>query len=367
MKTLVISPVTSIVCSPLCLALASFALLTGVPVSAQSDGADAAMDQASDTNQNFASPKRPQSPERPEPFAAPDRELMVDVDGGRVWVRVNGEIGPENPTPVIFIHGGPGGTHAKFAAMTGLADERAVIFYDQLGSGKSDRPDNRANWRVDRFIDELEAVRAKLGAEKLHLVGVSWGAAIALEYSVKYPRRVASTVLGGTYISTSHWLDDAKVLVNELSPKDRETLTACESETPPNPASCRWVFRKIYSRFYNPPSPPDAYLEYLAKYGGKGFNPLIYRSMWGPSEFSSTGILRDYDATPLLSRLSGRTTLFLIGQYDSARIDTVQKFIEQTPGAELAVVPGGGHGFLMDRPLETEALLRGWLRRQEPR
>ena len=129
--------------------------------------------------------------------------------------------------------------------------------------------------------------------------------------------------------------------------------------------ACQWVFRKIYSRFYNPPSRPAAFATYLAQYGGKGFNGLIYKSMWGPSEFSATGVLRDYDATLLLPQISGRRTLFLIGQYDSARIDTVQEFVTLTPGAELAVVPGGGHGFLLDRPLETEAILRGWLGRKD--
>ncbi|MEM6827753.1 MAG: alpha/beta hydrolase, partial [Pseudomonadota bacterium] len=63
--------------------------------------------------------------------------------------------------------------------------------------------------------------------------------------------------------------------------------------------------------------------------------------------------------------LDGDKVLFLIGQYDSARIDTVQEFVALAPGAELAVVPGGGHSFLLDRPLETEATLRGWLSRKD--
>ncbi|MEO0871878.1 MAG: alpha/beta fold hydrolase, partial [Pseudomonadota bacterium] len=112
--------------------------------------------------------------ERPAPFSAPDREMMVPVEGGEVWVRINGDIAPSDKAPAIFIHGGPGGTHAGFAAMLGLASERPIILYDQLGSGKSDRPDNPANWRVERFVEELEAVRAAVGAEKLHLIGVSW-------------------------------------------------------------------------------------------------------------------------------------------------------------------------------------------------
>ncbi|MEO0699250.1 MAG: proline iminopeptidase-family hydrolase [Pseudomonadota bacterium] len=308
-------------------------------------------------------------PERPAPFSAPDHEMMVPVEGGKVWVRINGDIASSDKAPAVFIHGGPGGTHAGFAAMLGLASDRPIILYDQLGSGKSDRPDDPANWRAERFVEELEAVRAAVGAEKLHLVGVSWGAALALEYSAKHPERVASTVLGGTFISTPHWLTDANLLVQDLNEEQRNTLKACESDAPPEQAACRAIFNRIYSRHYKRPdyaeSFGEAYRDYRERFGGQGGNDLIYRSMWGPSEFSSTGVLRRYDATLKLRELTGDKVLFLIGQYDSARIDTVQEFVALTPGAELAVVPGGGHGFLLDRPLETEAILRGWLTRKD--
>lgn len=294
---------------------------------------------------------------------------MVPVEGGRVYVRINGDIEAADKAPAIFIHGGPGGTHTAFAAMLGLASDRPIILYDQLGSGKSERPDNPANWRVERFVEELEAVRKAVGAEKLHLVGQSWGSALALEYSALYPDRVASAVLGGTFISTPRWLTDANLLVLDLTAQQRETLKACESDTPPEGDACRAIFNRIYSRHYQRPDYNktfgEAFGAYRRKYGGKGRNGLIYRRMWGPSEFSSTGTLRSYDATLKLRELDGEKVLFLIGQYDSARIDTVQEFAALAPGAELAVVPGGGHGFMLDRPLETEAILRAWLTRKD--
>ena len=125
-----------------------------------------------------------------EAYAAPDRELMVPVEGGNVYVRVNGDL--DAAPPVVFLHGGPGGAHNSLASMLGLADERAVILYDQLDSGKSDRPNDPANWRVERFVEELEAIRSAVGAEKLHLVGHSWGSAIALEYSSHLARPLTS-------------------------------------------------------------------------------------------------------------------------------------------------------------------------------
>ena len=84
-----------------------------------------------------------------------------------------------------------------------------------------------------------------------------------------------------------------------------------------------------------------------------------------PSEFSARGSLVGYDATPLLAKLDGKRTLFLVGQYDEARLDTVRDYARLTAGAELAVVPGGSHSFGAERPVETEGLLRGWLARKD--
>lgn len=316
---------------------------------------------ASPSLANTAAPSR-----APQAWSAPDRELMVSVEGGKVYVRINDGVAPPGTVPAVFIHGGPGGTHVNFAALLGLADERPVVLYDQLGSGKSERPDNPADWRVERYVDELEAIRTALGIEKWHLVGQSWGSAVALEYAVRFPNRVASTVLGGTFISTVHWITDANLLLAQMAPADRALVGECETPTPPPADACEAVFTKVYSPYYQPRLEPDL-AEYRKRYGGKGFNPTVYKGMWGPSEFSSTGLLENYDATTKLLRLDGSKILFLIGQYDSARIDTVQEFVALTPGAELAVVPGGSHGFILDRPAETESILRAWLARKEPK
>jgi proline-specific peptidase len=298
------------------------------------------------------------------PYADPDQELMVPVEGGSVYVRVNGMIGKQ-AIPAVFIHGGPGGTHNGFAGMLSLADKRPIILYDQLDSGRSEQPNDPANWRVERFVEELDAVRKKLGVERWHLVGHSWGAAIALEYAVRYPQNVVSTVLGGTYISTPHWIMDANLLVQNAPIIVQETLVACESKTPPSEQECSKAYTMLYSEFYKNPAPNKESADYSARIGGNGFNPKIYNAMWGPSEFSSTGTLKTYNAVPLLKQIDGKQTMFLVGQYDSARIDTVQNYVTLTPGAEFGLVPGAAHGFFRDRPTATEAILRGWFKRND--
>lgn len=114
------------------------------------------------------------------------------------------------------------------------------------------------------------------------------------------------------------------------------------------------------------PSIPQAQA-YRKRTEGKGFNENLYNTMWGPSEFSARGSLVGYDATRLLAKIDGKRTLFMIGQYDEARLETVRNFVSLTAGAELAVVPGGSHASMSERPVETEGLLRGWLARKDAR
>ena len=306
-------------------------------------------------------------PQAPAAWAEAERELMVPVEGGRVWVRVNGALDAD-AAPAIFIHGGPGGTHSGFARYTTLADERAVILYDQLDSGKSDRPEDPANWRVERFVAELEAIRAALGVERWHVVGHSWGSALALEYAAAYPERTVSAVLSGTFISTPHWIMGTNLLIRDLPDEVRDTIVACESAAPPPAETCDPATAAFYREYNGRPDAPaatPAQRAYRERYAGEGWNAALYNAMWGPSEFSARGTLVSYDGTPLLSRVDGSKLLFMVGQHDEARIDTVQDFVTLAEGAELAVVPGGSHSFLSERPEVTEAIWRDWLARKD--
>ena len=133
-----------------------------------------------------AVPGNAAAPLLPGARLVPDRELMVAVPGGQVYVRINGDPGNGKP-PIVMLHGGPGSSHWYFLNATALADDRAVILYDQLDSGRSQTKDDPANWRVERFVDELEAVRAALKVPRWHVLGASWGGTVALEYGARRP------------------------------------------------------------------------------------------------------------------------------------------------------------------------------------
>ena len=95
-----------------------------------------------------------------------------------------------------MLHGGPGSAHDALEGLAALAERgRRVVFYDQLGSGASDRPDDPSLWTVQTFIEQLQSVRDGLELERLHLFGSSWGGMLGVEYALTQPDGLASLVL----------------------------------------------------------------------------------------------------------------------------------------------------------------------------
>jgi proline iminopeptidase/L-proline amide hydrolase len=290
----------------------------------------------------------------------PDRALSVAVPGGRVYVRVNGNLGNGKP-PIVMLHGGPGSSHWYFLNATALADERAVILYDQLDSGRSEWKDDPANWRVGRFVEELEAVRVALNVPRWHVLGASWGGTVALEYGARQPRELAGLVLQSPLVSTAVWLDDARALKDAMPPAVRDLLDRCDVAGAALQADCDAATDTFYARHvrrYPPPAAIAAYRDALPR----SFSAGIYNAMWGRAEFTATGSLRDYDGRPLLQRLDSRRTLFVAGESDEARPATVAAFARAVPGgATFEMVRDAAHSVMNDNPAAYVTLLRHWL------
>ena len=300
----------------------------------------------------------------PASYPAPTLERMIPVEGGRVYVRVNGDLSGPKP-PLVILHGGPGGTHGAYLDSLALAGERAVILYDQLDSGRSEWPGDPKNWRVARFVDELDSIAEALAVSRWHVVGHSWGGTLALEYAARRPAALQSLVLASPLISTQSWIADADALRRELPSAVRDELVRCEPLPAPLPPSCDTATGAFYAA-YNVREPASDGLRAYRPTGDRGYNQRLYETMWGRSEFSSTGTLKAYDGEPLLATLDGPRTLFLAGQHDEARPSTLAGFAARVPGSELAVIPGAAHSVFGDRPTETLGILGGWLARHDP-
>lgn len=288
----------------------------------------------------------------------PDREAMIAVPGGRVYVRVDGDLKAPR-APVVMVHGGPGSSHWYFLNGTALADERAVILYDQLDSGRSDQPGSPANWHVPRFVEELDAVRRGLGVDRWHVLGSSWGGTIALEYAAARPKSLRSTIIQSPLVSTELWLRDANRLKDLMPPETRRLLYACDTPGAASKEACDAATDAFYARHVRLYEPPPEVVAYRAALP-RSFSPEIYNHLWGRAEFTASGTLKDYDGRPLLRKLDGRRTLFVAGEHDEATPATVAAFAK-TARARYETVPDAAHAIMNDNPAAYLALLRPWL------
>jgi proline iminopeptidase/L-proline amide hydrolase len=288
----------------------------------------------------------------------PEREEMVPVEGGGIYVRINGDLTGPRP-PIVFAHGGPGSSHWYWLNATALADERAVILYDQLDSGRSDHPGAPTNWTVPRFVDELPAIARALGVKRWHMLGASWGGTLALEYAAQQPPELAGVIIQSPLVSTDIWLRDAKRLKDAMPPDVRRLLYLCDTPDVAPEKDCEAATDAFYARHVRRfESPPEiqAYKDALPR----SFSPDVYNFMWGRAEFTASGTLKDYDGRALLKRLDPKRTLFVAGEYDEAIPSTIAAFAAEA-GAPFREVRGAAHTIMNDNPDAYLALLRPWL------
>src|SRR5689334_7152224 len=142
-----------------------------------------------------------------------EREGFIPVTGGKVWYK---RVGATTKTPLLTLHGGPGFPHDYLEPLAALADERSVVFFDQLGCGRSDRPSDDGLWTLARSLEEVECVRSELKLENFHLLGSSWGGLLGIEYALTRPLGPQRLALSGPLVSVPRWNADAPGLKAQL-------------------------------------------------------------------------------------------------------------------------------------------------------
>ena len=329
--------------------------------------------------------------------------------GCKTWYEVAGDL--RSGVPLVLLHGGPGIPGNSYSRlMTQLADKRAVIRYDQLGCGRSDRPDDPSLWTVRIFVEELDALREALGLERIHLLGHSWGGMLAIEYLLTKPSGVQSLVLSSSLSSTRFWVEEAQRLRSEMpahivaamrrfedshqpaagsAPKPAAAPTRpgiapgdvafkarmmCWSlpimTSPPVQRLASWAsfvpplrraayeiagmafMRRHICRL--PEFPLDLCQDYLAR------NEQVYETMWGPSEFFATGVLADWNVEPRLGEI-GVPTLILSGRYDEATPAQQQRLLDGIPGSRWTVLEHSAHLTFVEEPDRYREVLSSFL------
>jgi L-proline amide hydrolase len=272
-------------------------------------------------------------------------EGTVPFGEAETWYRVTGELRPRDtaaPAPLVVLHGGPGGTHDYLLSLADLADERAVVHYDQVGGGRSTHyPDRGAEfWTVDLFVRELHNLVDALGiADRHHVLGQSWGGFLAEEYALTQPSGLRSMVLADTAASWADFAAEAGKLCAELPADVQATLDRHEAagtyDDPEYMEACLVFYSRHVCRIEWPPEVTVTF-EWLER------DPTVYRTMNGPSEFHIIGSCKDWQVKDRLHEIR-MPTLIVSGRHDEATPALQQVLLEGIAGSEWVVFEDSSH------------------------
>jgi proline iminopeptidase len=288
--------------------------------------------------------------------APPMREGYAQVPGGRVWWRTVGDV---SRPPILILHGGPGAAHDYLEPLSALSDDYLVVFYDQLGCGRSDKPDVPALWQVDRFVEEIDALRAALGLDRILLYGHSWGGWLAQEYmrSSRGASSVDALVLASTSASIADFTNGAQRLFAEMPGDINVRRLRLEEAGQIETADYKAIVDAFYEAHLVHVDPPPACLlrtlEYLA-------GSRTYPIMNGPNEFTVTGTLKGWDASASLGGIKV-PTLILTGEWDQVTLDCHERLERGIENSRLSVIPGTRHLGMIERPEAYMSAIREFL------
>lgn len=282
------------------------------------------------------------------------REGYVPVQGGRVWYRI---VGADRPgTPLLLVHGGPGTPSDYLEPLGALADERPVIFYDQLGTGRSSRATDSTHWTVPRFTDELAAVRQAVAPGPVHLYGHSWGAVLVTELLLREPRDVRSATFASPVFSVRRWRRDADSLRALLSSVSQRAFAEADSTGNFESKALQVAEAEYLSRFvWRGGAWPEALLRATEER-----NIYQYLHLWGPKEWKVIGTLRDYERLDALPRLA-LPVLLTAGRYDEATPAAIAEAAARLPQARTMLFERSAHLAMLEEPAAYVKTLRRFL------
>jgi proline iminopeptidase len=284
---------------------------------------------------------------------------MIPVVHGKykVWTKRIGS----GPVKVLLLHGGPGFPHDYLEAMESFLPQAGIemYYYDQLGVGNSDIPDDPALWTLARYTEEVEEVRRGLGLDQFVLLGHSWGGILAMEYALNYQQHLRGLVISNMTAGTKAYLKRTAALKKQLlSPEHLAKFDAMEaSKDYANPEYTRILMQDLYPqaicRLKPWPEPVDRAF--------RKANDKIYNQMQGKSEFEVTGNLKDWERWDRLHEIKVKA-LTIGATHDEMDPADMRKMATLMPNATSAICPNGSHLDMWDDQAIYFQHLLGFLR-----
>jgi proline iminopeptidase len=289
---------------------------------------------------------------RDDVLSGGSRKIPISTPAGEqhVWVKRTGN----NPDlRVLLLHGGPGSTHEYLEACDSFLPGAGIeyYYYDQLGSGFSDQPEDPSLWELDRFVDEVEQVRQALGldASNFVLYGQSWGGILGMEYALHHQQHLRGLVISNMMSSVPAYNAYAEqVLMPKMDQAALAEIKAFEAAgDTENPRYMELLVEQHYVHHVLR-MPPDEWPEPVQR-GFAHINPAIYVSMQGPSELgiSSDAKLVNWDRFGDLGQITV-PTLVIGAQHDTMDPEHMRQMAERLPAGKYLLCPDGSHLAMYD-------------------
>lgn len=254
-----------------------------------------------------------------------------ETNGVTIWYETRGSGGG---TPLFIVNGGPGFDHAYVhlgdATWNQLAKTRTVVFYDQRGNGQSSALKPGQTCNLADQINDLDALRAHLGFDRIDLLGHSWGGYLVMAYSARHPEHLHKLVIVD---SAAPKFSDTKFLFRDIFPETtskQDSLDFADTLGDKN-AGAESLALYLSMLFYSPEK-RDAAM------------PVLLRSDFRKSVNESiVGDLARFDLNPELAKFNF-PTLVVTGRYDINVAPSVAwKIHRAIPGSQFIVFERSGH------------------------
>jgi proline iminopeptidase len=280
------------------------------------------------------------------------RLIPVSTPSGefRVWTK---RVGNNPDLKVLLLHGGPGATAEVYECFDAWFPRAGVeyYYYDQLGSFRSDQPDEPSLWRLDRFVDEVEQVRQALGldSDNFVLLGQSWGGLLAMEYAIRNQRHLKALVISNMMSSAPLYNAYATdVLMRAMDQNVLAEIKRLEAEGHTDDPRYEQLLMEHHYVLHVCRMPADEWPDPVTR-AISHINPAIYVPMQGPSELGLSGALEGWDRSSDLGQIAV-PTLIIGATHDTMDPAHMRWMSEQLPRGRYLHCPDGSHLAQFDDP-----------------
>jgi proline-specific peptidase len=284
-------------------------------------------------------------------------EGRIAVPGGTVWFK---RVGGGPGLPLLAIHGGPGLPHNYISSLKRLANEREVIFWDQLGCGNSECPSNTELWTMDRSVAEMDAVVQALGLNRFHVFGNSWGGMLAQQYVLDVTSGAVSLTISNSIASIPQFSDMVARLKSDLDPATQAAIDRHEAAGTTYSAEYQAAIRTWNETYLCRVRPwPTELEEAFCNMGTQ-----IFETMFGPSDFHIVGTIRGWDVFDRLAEIA-LPTLVLAGRFDECVPEHMWAMHQRIAGSRFELFESSAHMPFIEEPHRFDQVMRDFLRHRD--